>query len=67
MSVIRKRFIAGAVCPQCQSQDTLMFWQKNTFDYVECKKCHYKQSQTVYGSDSYSKNKNLRIDIFTLQ
>ncbi|CAA2931012.1 YheV family putative zinc ribbon protein [Arsenophonus endosymbiont of Bemisia tabaci] len=28
MSVIRKRFIAGAVCPKCQSQDTLMLWQK---------------------------------------
>ncbi|HGJ5898524.1 YheV family putative zinc ribbon protein [Arsenophonus apicola] len=66
MSVTRKRFIAGAVCPQCQSQDTLMLWQKNAFENVECQKCHYKQSQTVDGSDSHSKDKNMRIDIFTL-
>ncbi|MDR5610333.1 MULTISPECIES: YheV family putative zinc ribbon protein [unclassified Arsenophonus] len=67
MSVIRKRFIAGAVCPKCQSQDTLMVWQKNAFDYLECKKCHYRQSQTVDGSDSHIKDKNLQIEIFTLK
>lgn len=66
MSVICKRFIAGAICPQCQCQDTLMLWQKDVFEYVECKKCHYKQSQTVDGSYSHRKDKNIRIDIFTL-
>lgn len=66
MPVIRKRFIAGAVCPQCQSQDTLMFWQKNAFDLVECTKCHYIHSQSVAGSDSHIKDKNLLIDILTL-
>ncbi|MFV9997495.1 MAG: YheV family putative zinc ribbon protein [Arsenophonus endosymbiont of Dermacentor nuttalli] len=66
MPVIRKRFIAGAVCPQCQSQDTLMFWQKNAFDLIKCIKCHYMHSQSMSGSDSHIKDKNLLIDIFTL-
>ena len=26
---IRKRFIAGAVCPACQAQDTLKMWTQD--------------------------------------
>lgn len=35
----RKRFIAGAVCPECQSEDALAMWQENGVDIVVCVKC----------------------------
>ncbi|MXP55812.1 YheV family putative metal-binding protein, partial [Pantoea sp. Seng] len=29
---MRKRFIAGAVCPQCQEKDTLALWRENNVE-----------------------------------
>ncbi|OAN17084.1 metal-binding protein [Photobacterium jeanii] len=37
----KKRFIAGAVCPACQQQDTLRWWQENNIEMVECVACHH--------------------------
>ncbi|ELR63913.1 Putative cytoplasmic protein, probably associated with Glutathione-regulated potassium-efflux [Photobacterium marinum] len=37
----KKRFIAGAVCPQCSEQDTLRWWQENEIERVECVVCDY--------------------------
>lgn len=42
----RKRFIAGAVCPQCQAQDTLAVGQEEQVDVVICIKCGYHQRQS---------------------
>ncbi|MGX8939887.1 YheV family putative zinc ribbon protein [Symbiopectobacterium sp. Eva_TO] len=42
----RKRFIAGAVCPQCQAQDTLAVGQEAHVDVVTCVKCGYRQCQS---------------------
>lgn len=39
MSATRKRFIAGAVCPHCQAQDTLKMWREDKVDIVECAQC----------------------------
>ncbi len=36
---VRKRFIAGAVCPHCQAQDSMAMWRENGVDIVECVKC----------------------------
>ncbi len=46
MTATRKRFIAGAVCPKCQSQDTLAVWRENDVDTVGCVKCGFAQRQT---------------------
>ncbi|MGL9734190.1 MAG: YheV family putative zinc ribbon protein [Symbiopectobacterium sp.] len=35
----RKQFIAGAVCPKYQAQDTLSVWQEDQVDVVTCVKC----------------------------
>ncbi|WP_166422554.1 YheV family putative zinc ribbon protein [Paraglaciecola sp. 20A4] len=43
---IKKRFIAGATCPQCKSMDTLMLYFENNVEKMECIKCHYQQTQT---------------------
>ncbi|EOW6410131.1 YheV family putative zinc ribbon protein [Cronobacter sakazakii] len=39
---VRKRFIAGAVCPKCQAQDSLAMWRENQVDIVECVKCGHQ-------------------------
>ncbi|MGM3173333.1 YheV family putative zinc ribbon protein [Dickeya lacustris] len=41
----RKRFIAGAVCPKCQTQDTLAVGREGDDDVVVCVQCGYQQSQ----------------------
>ncbi|QHB34306.1 YheV family putative metal-binding protein [Yersinia canariae] len=42
----RKRFIAGAVCPQCKALDTLALWREDHVEVVECVKCGHHQRQT---------------------
>ncbi|PWC16601.1 DNA-binding protein [Brenneria roseae subsp. roseae] len=42
---MRKRFIAGAVCPQCQALDTLAVGREDETEIVTCVKCGYHQSQ----------------------
>lgn len=41
----RKRFIAGATCPKCQSMDTLMLYIENNVEKLECVSCGYQKSQ----------------------
>jgi len=41
----KKRFIAGASCPQCKSQDTMMLFIENNVEKVECVQCHYQMTQ----------------------
>ncbi|WP_088331461.1 YheV family putative zinc ribbon protein [Lacimicrobium sp. SS2-24] len=41
----RKRFIAGAVCPKCQAQDTLMIYLRNNIEHVECVSCGFTKSR----------------------
>ncbi|PSJ44022.1 DNA-binding protein [Zobellella endophytica] len=42
----KKRFIAGAVCPQCQAMDTMMLYLEHGVEKVECVSCGHSQSQT---------------------
>ncbi|MEY4475099.1 MAG: hypothetical protein RL248_866 [Pseudomonadota bacterium] len=41
-----KRFIAGAVCPQCNALDTLALWREDQLEVVACVKCGHHQRQT---------------------
>lgn len=41
----RKRFIAGAVCPQCKAMDTLMLFFENNIEQVECVQCKHRMSE----------------------
>lgn len=45
MEKIKKRFIAGAVCPSCHATDTLMLYLQNNVEKVECVTCGYTKSQ----------------------
>lgn len=42
-----KRFIAGAVCPQCQLTDKIVVYQEADTAYCECVRCGYLQQQPV--------------------
>ncbi|MCH1414523.1 MAG: YheV family putative metal-binding protein [Glaciecola sp.] len=42
----RKRFIAGATCPQCRSVDSIMLYFENNVEKLQCVKCDYKDVQS---------------------
>jgi len=42
---MRKRFIAGAICPTCQAIDTLALRRENNIDVVECVKCGHQMRE----------------------
>ena len=42
---MRKRFIAGAVCPQCQEKDTLALWRENNVEVEECVQCGHQMRE----------------------
>jgi uncharacterized metal-binding protein (TIGR02443 family) len=39
---IKKRFIAGAVCPKCKAMDRLMVYRAGNRDFRECVECGFK-------------------------
>ncbi|EKO3654972.1 YheV family putative metal-binding protein [Vibrio metschnikovii] len=41
----KKRFIAGASCPNCKTQDTLRWWIENNIELVECVECDYAEQR----------------------
>ncbi len=42
-----RRFIAGAVCPQCQLQDKIILYVENGDKFFECVKCGYKEKESI--------------------
>ncbi|MGH1485550.1 MAG: YheV family putative zinc ribbon protein [Cellvibrionaceae bacterium] len=39
---VKKRFIAGAVCPRCSEMDKLMTYKENEKEFRECVSCGFK-------------------------
>ncbi|ETS31440.1 MULTISPECIES: YheV family putative zinc ribbon protein [Photorhabdus] len=67
MTVSRKRFIAGAVCPECHSQDTLAMWREDQVDVVECVHCGHQQRQADEKVAFHVRKQEQVIGIFTPQ
>ncbi|BBU97891.1 MULTISPECIES: YheV family putative zinc ribbon protein [Providencia] len=65
MASTRKRFIAGATCPKCKSQDTLMMWREDKIDVVECVNCGDQQRQAGDEATGHVRQKEQVIGIFT--
>ncbi|QTF06866.1 YheV family putative metal-binding protein [Brenneria izadpanahii] len=61
---MRKRFIAGAICPKCQTQDTLAVGRENQTEMVVCVKCGYQQSRTDEPVTPAGRSANEIIGIF---
>lgn len=39
---IKKRFIAGAVCPRCKAMDKLQMYREGDKEFRECVSCGFK-------------------------
>ncbi len=61
---IRKRFIAGAKCPSCNSLDSLMLYYENNVEKLACVKCDYKDTQTSKDVTAANKSKAAVIGVF---
>ena len=42
---MKKRFIAGAICPKCKAMDTMCLTKENDVEKVTCVKCGYLMTQ----------------------
>jgi len=43
---IRKRFIAGAVCPKCKAQDTMALTKEDEVEKATCVSCGEQMTQS---------------------
>jgi len=43
---IKKRFIAGAVCPKCKAQDTIALTKENDVEKATCVSCGEQMTQS---------------------
>lgn len=41
----KNKFIAGAVCPECQDTDSLALYEEQGEEHVECVSCGYQMSE----------------------
>lgn len=46
---MKKRFIAGAVCPRCSEMDKIVMYEKDEINYRECVECGYEDEMSVAG------------------
>lgn len=44
---VKRRFIAGAVCPRCSAMDTIMVHRYEGFDHRECVDCGFSDRASV--------------------
>lgn len=42
---MKKRFIAGAICPECKAQDTMSLTMENGLEKVTCVSCGHTMTQ----------------------
>lgn len=52
MQSVKKRFIAGARCPQCQQLDKIRCWHDGDRYFSECVSCGYSEEMNKDGSRS---------------
>lgn len=43
--IVKKRFIAGAVCPKCKKMDTMALTKENNVEKVTCVSCGEQMTQ----------------------
>ena len=61
---MKKRFIAGASCPQCQQRDTLRWWIENNIEMVECVECHHQDQRKPQAVEKTERESEQMIGIF---
>ncbi|MAR90497.1 MAG: YheV family putative zinc ribbon protein [Pseudomonadota bacterium] len=48
---MKKRFIAGAKCPQCEQEDKIFIYQQDGEDVSQCNACGYQSVRPKEGAD----------------
>ncbi|WP_375752325.1 YheV family putative zinc ribbon protein [Vibrio sp. HN007] len=61
---MKRRFIAGATCPSCQSSDSLRWWVENDIELVECVDCDYKEQRLPKAVEQSEHNGQEMIGVF---
>jgi uncharacterized metal-binding protein (TIGR02443 family) len=61
---IKKRFVAGAVCPNCKEMDTLMLYFENNVEKIQCVSCDFSKSQTDKNVSAATRQKEDVIGVF---
>ncbi|GAA5524593.1 hypothetical protein Maes01_01150 [Microbulbifer aestuariivivens] len=49
-AAVKKRFIAGAVCPRCSAMDTIVNYRQDEKNYRECVACDFKDEIRLQSS-----------------
>ncbi|MDY0250507.1 MAG: YheV family putative zinc ribbon protein [Pseudomonas sp.] len=62
----RKRFIAGAVCPACQTMDSIRMWDVDGVPHRDCVHCGYSDTLNAEGN-SVPNELATRVNISALQ
>ncbi|MGR5325564.1 YheV family putative zinc ribbon protein [Vibrio sp. DNB22_17_1] len=60
----KKRFIAGASCPQCSQQDTLRWWIEHNIELVECVDCDFTEQREPQSVEKNKHSEQEMIGIF---
>lgn len=61
---VKKRFIAGAKCPKCEAEDTIMLFKQNGVEQVECVSCGHTMVQPPESVNSATRDFEQIIGIF---
>lgn len=62
---IKKRFIAGAVCPKCKAIDTMALTKENNVEKVTCVACGEQMTQPQAHVEKQVRAKEQIIGVFT--
>ena len=62
--IVKKRFIAGAVCPKCKAMDTMALTKENDVETVTCVNCGDQMSQPEAHVESAVREHEQVIGIF---
>ncbi len=44
---LKKRFIAGAICPVCKAADRVQLCTKDTAEWIECTECGHSEGRPL--------------------
>ncbi len=45
---VKRRFIAGAKCPKCQTMDSVIMLTSGKDEWIECVDCHYSEQRPTH-------------------
>lgn len=46
--MLKRRFIAGAKCPRCQTQDSIVMLTSSDDEWIECIDCDYSEQRPTH-------------------